>query len=651
MIVLRSTLRRALGALALLPAILPAQDRPKGWPVLAKRPAPADATALVPDPDPLVGRKSSELRDLVERYTADASAVNRRYSVDYSPDHQRRFRDFLQAWRGRLRAVAFDKLGQEGKIDYVLLDHDLRYRLTLLERDDRQFAEMAALVGFARPILDLYDARRRMEAPDDTAAARMLHALAKTADSLTKKIGAPARPDSARKVAATGAGGSNGGGGAAGIAHRAGPAAAEDSVKAPAAGDTVKVLTQPSKIVALRAANALDAMRRSLGEWYRFYAGYDPMFTWWVSDPYRRADDALKKYVEAVKEKVVGIKKGEDEPIVGDPIGADGLAADLTHEMLPYTPEELIAIAEREFAWCEAELKRASRDMGFGDDWKRALEKVKQTYVAPGDQIDLVRDMEIEAVDFITKRDLVTVPPLAQEIWRIEMLSPERQKVSPFFLGGEVLQVSFPTDSMAHDDKMMSMRGNNIHFSRATVHHEMIPGHHLQGFMSSRYNSHRRAFSTPFWTEGWALYWEMLLWDLDFPRSPEDRMGMLFWRTHRAARIIFSLKFHLGQMTPQEAIDFLVDRVGHERANATAEVRRSFNGSYSPLYQVAYMMGGLQFRALHRELVGGGKMTNRQFHDAILQGGNMPVEMVRARLTGAKLTREHEASWRFDGPR
>lgn len=59
----------------------------------------------------------------------------------------------------------------------------------------------------------------------------------------------------------------------------------------------------------------------------------------------------------------------------------------------------------------------------------------------------------------------------------------------------------------------------------------------------------------------------MRLWDLDFPRSPEDRTGMLFWRTHRAGRIIFSIRFDLGEMTPQQAVDFLVDRVGHERAN------------------------------------------------------------------------------------
>jgi uncharacterized protein (DUF885 family) len=123
---------------------------------------------------------------------------------------------------------------------------------------------------------------------------------------------------------------------------------------------------------------------------------------------------------------------------------------------------------------------------------------------------------------------------------------------------------------------------------------------------------------------------------------------MLFWRMHRAARIIFSLRVHLGTMTPLEAVDFLVNRVGHERANATAEVRRSFNGSYPPLYQLAYMIGGLQFRSLHRQLVTGGRMSEREFHDAVLQGGNMPVEMVRARLTGTRVARGHRPEWRFD---
>src|SRR5688572_18596830 len=140
----------------------------------------------------------------------------------------------------------------------------------------------------------------------------------------------------------------------------------------------------------------------------------------------------------------------------------------------------------------------------------------------------------------------------------------------------------------------------------------------------------------------------MFLYDKGFHASPEDRIGALFWRMHRSARIIFSMNFHLGKMTPEQAVQFLVDTVNFERANAEGEVRRSFGGQYSPLYQAAYMLGGLQHRALYKELVlDQKKMTAKQFHDAILQGGPMPIAMVRARLANTPLTRAGAQPWRW----
>ncbi len=572
--------------------------------VTGRGPAQGAPDPAVPALAALVAAPASELREVVHRYTVDRAALGRRHSVDYSPARRERLRAFFAGWRARLAELEFDRLGLEGRVDYVLLDNTLRHELALLDREAALYEEVRRLLPFAERLMALEEARRRVDSIDARATAAQLAAL-------------PAEIAGLRSAAESALAGKRPGG--------------------------------VSRIVALRAAGALAELDRQLERWFRHYAGYDPLFTWWVGEPYRAADKAVDDYVKFLRERIVGYKEGEDEPIVGDPIGAAGMREDLRHEMMPYTPEELVAIAEWEFAWCEAELVRAARDMGLGDDWRAALERVKTRHVAPGSQPFLVRDLAREAVAFLRERDLVTIPPLAEEVWRLEMLSPEAQKVSPFFLGGEVIRVAFPTDAMAYDDRQMSLRGNNVHFARATVHHELIPGHHLQGFMSDRYHHHREAFRTPFWHEGGALYWEMLLWDLGFPRTPEDRIGMLFWRSHRAARIIFSLNFHLGKMTPQQAVEFLVDRVGHERANAEAEVRRSFNGSYSPLYQAAYMLGGLQLRALARELVDGGRMSAKAFHDAVLAGGPMPIELVRARLTGQALTRDHAASWRFAG--
>ena len=84
-----------------------------------------------------------------------------------------------------------------------------------------------------------------------------------------------------------------------------------------------------------------------------------------------------------------------------------------------------------------------------------------------------------------------------------------------------------------------------------------------------------------------------------YPGTPEDRIGIAILADAPLCADLFSLKFHLNQWTPAQCIDFLVDRVGHERDNADAEVRRSFESSYGPLYQAGYMIGALQLRELY----------------------------------------------------
>jgi uncharacterized protein (DUF885 family) len=573
-------------------------------------------SASVPNLVSLVGRPGSELADVVNRFAQDLNSVGRRYDADDSPDQRRRMRDFYNGWNARLAEIAFDKLSEEGKADYVLLNREVKHSLALLDRRQTQISESEVLLPFAAKLLALQDTRRSLLPVDSRAASKTLAAVAKQTDSLRALI-------------------------------ESGPAA-EGSGKKGSKPSAPKV----SRTVANRAANQLDGMKRVMSSWYRYYNGYDPDFTWWLKDPYTRLDESLTKYAKALREKIVGFKPGErldanSGPLVGDPIGRKGLVDELAYEMIPYTPEELIGIAQREYAFSLSEMKKASREMGFGDNWKAAMEKVKNTYVEPGKQPDLIRDLARQAEAFFDQHDWVTIPPLAREDWTMEMMSPERQRVAPFFLGGESILVSYPTADMTEEEKLMSLRGNNPHFAHATVFHELNPGHHLQGFMMDRYNRHRGIFWTPFWGEGQSLYWEMFLYDHGFQASPEDRIGALFWRMHRSARIIFSLSFHLGKMTPDQAVEFLVDTVNFERANAEGEVRRSFSGDYSPLYQMAYMIGGLELRALHKEIVDSGKMSDRAFHDAVLQGGPMPIALVRARLENLPLSRQGPVPWKF----
>ncbi len=547
----------------------------------------------------------SDLRVAVERFDQDRRALLRRYDVLYSPVLRQRLRERYSGWLAQLESLNFEALNREGQIDFILLRNRIEFEQSRLDEEELAVSKMGPLVPFADDIRLLQENRRNGERAQGRVSADALSALAATVEGMAADL------------------------------------RSEDRF---ASSSTLEV----TPVVANRAADWVESMERTLESWYTFAAGYDPDFTWWAAAPYDAASSALIDYASAVRDEL-GRTPGA-KVVVGQPIGEEGLRAHLRHEMIPYSAEELIAIAQTEFAWMEEALRDAAREMGFGDDWRAAQESVKEMAVDPGEKPGVIVDLAAQSRAFITENAGITVPPLAREIWRIEMMSPERQLVSPFFLGGEIIRVSYPTNTMTHEQKLMSMRGNNPHFNRATVHHELIPGHHLQGFMRNRFNGHRDLFNTPFWGEGWALYWEMLLWERDFPRGPEDRIGMLFWRMHRAARIIFSLSYHLEQMSPQEAVDFLVDRVGHERANAEAEVRRSFQGNYSPLYQVAYMIGGMQFRALHRDLVEDGVMDEAQFHDTVLQGGVMPVGMVRARLDSSiELDRGYWPDWRFAG--
>jgi uncharacterized protein (DUF885 family) len=561
---------------------------------LACVPAAGGDTPPLDDLDATLG----PMRRVIDRYSTDQSSLGRYDGTPMSPERLRRMRDFYEGWQRATGSIDFDALDQNGKIDYLLLRNDIAHRLHTLEYRHVRDEEVQPLVPFWQAVVELEQARKKMEWADPADAADRLATLTREVADARKSI--------------------------------------------------EKASDKPSRVIANRAAQRVEDLRETLKGWHAFYAGFDPTFTWWASQPYKQADEQLEKYAKFLREEVVKRPKDSEE-VIGDPIGRDALIAELAFEMIPYTPEELIEIAGKELDWCHIEYMKAARELGFGDDWQKALEHVKGKHVPPGGQPELIRKLAVEAIEFLDQHELVTIPQLCRRTWRIEMMPPERQKMNPFFTGGEVIHVSFPTADMAHEDKLMSMRGNNVHFARATVHHELIPGHHLQGFMAARHREHRREFRTPFLVEGWALYWEMLLWDKGFPKSPEDRIGFLFWRSHRCARIMFSLKFHLGEMTAAEAIDLLVDRVGHERRNAAAEVRRSVEGSYEPLYQAAYMLGGLQIRAMRKELVDSGKLTDKQFHDAILKENSIPVEMIRAALTKQELTKDFKSAWRFYG--
>jgi hypothetical protein len=685
-------------------------------------PVPPQAPA---DLRPLLAVRPMGLALIRSWYAADRDLLSRFYHVA-SPSRFARLKRFDLDWAAALEALPVGDLDPESRKDRAALLGEIKGASKKIDLEAAAAARIRPLVPFLPEIAALEEARMRLETMDAEKSALLL-AAAIDKVSVVKAALEGALADPARL---------------AGLVS--------------------------DKDLAGRGGDAVKDLRRTLQEWFDFYNDFDPLFTWWMAQPYQQASRDLEEYESFLKNRLAaalpdgpspeagaleiaaapappydevpdlkmllafpqdemrnvlqqyrggrggrgGAGRGGTPPpapgrdyyagwlkalkalefnrlsrpgqvswlslrntlevqlrrleqpvppatprqpdasgIPGQPVGREALMLALAEELIPYTPEELIALGEREFAWCEAEMKKASREMGLGDDWKKAVEKVKDQHVPPGGQPDLVRDLIFQGADYLREHDLITVPEVERETLRMEMMSPERQLVNPFFTGGALISVSYPAGVMTTRQKIESMRGNNIPFSHAVAFHEMIPGHNMQGYVQARFAAARgRAGGSSFWGEGWPVYWETILYDRGFDDTPELRVGALFWRLHRCARIVFSLKFHMGRWSPQECIDYLVDTVGHERQNATAEVRRSFGGDYGPLYQAAYLVGALQLRALRGEVVGGGKMSEKAFHDAVIRLGSMPVALLRLLLGDRKMTPEMSLEWKCFGP-
>ncbi|MBO0720377.1 MAG: DUF885 family protein, partial [Blastocatellia bacterium] len=341
----------------------------------------------------------SEMRAVIERYTVDRGSLTRSYPVEISAARQARFKQFYSDWLALIAKMNFDAMSQDGKVDYLLFKNHLEHELLQLEIERKSLAEIVAFVPFAQTVIDLAESRRRMETIDSARIAAQLNEMNKQVEAARKAV--------------------------------------EASLKA----DPAKV----KKSVANRALNSINVLRNTLRIWFAYYNAYDPLFTWWVDEPYKAVDQSLGGYASFLAERVLGVRPVESAPVVaearrgdgtpggrggrgglggasnaragdasdiiGDPIGREVLLTELSYEMIPYTPEELIAIGYKELEWCESEMKKASRELGYGDDWRKALEYVKNKYVEPGKQPDLIKSLAFEAIDYVEKNNLVTVPP------------------------------------------------------------------------------------------------------------------------------------------------------------------------------------------------------------------------------------------------
>ena len=401
----------------------------------------------------MLAPKRSEMFLVAQRYTLDRTTLNGNYAgsgnagrggraggapapmMPLSTARLSRLKRFDVDWQAALGKIDASKLTPAARTDLQALQDLIVGNLKQLDTDNATLAQAARSVPFGPKLVALIEARIRIQDLIPQQAAATLTAVTKEIAALKPNV-------------------------VAGLA----------------------------KDVATVGADTTDSLRAQMTEWFNFYNGYDPLFTWWMGVPFKRLDEALQAHAALLRERVtaggpveaagLGLcptlvpsapsnfsdvpdlagsssclrtkwrrrpalpggrrwprrprtrrRRGRDHrhvllprlaaacrrststrshemrrsttchqaherdrvsraparrcrPIrrarpttAASPGAARGkrAAARPREEMIPYSPEQLMALAEKEYAWCESEMKKASRQLGFGDDWKKAV--------------------------------------------------------------------------------------------------------------------------------------------------------------------------------------------------------------------------------------------------------------------------------------
>jgi len=241
------------------------------------------------------------------------------------------------------------------------------------------------------------------------------------------------------------------------------------------------------------------------------------------------------------------------------------------------------------------------------------------------------------ARQFLIDRRLVTVP----ENERVEVLATPAylRRVMPFAayftpapFDRHPVGTYIVTPSV--DDDPEAMREHYRASISNTSIHEAYPGHHLQLAVAIRHPSLTRIVTdAPEFVEGWGMYSEQMMREEGFDDGPPFRLALATDSIWRACRIILDIRMHRGELSIEEATDFLVEHTRIERSNALAEVRRYTS---TPTYPLSYLLGKVLILGLREDerRRRGRAFSLHEFHDTLLRNGSLPISFHRRLLAG-----------------
>jgi uncharacterized protein (DUF885 family) len=293
------------------------------------------------------------------------------------------------------------------------------------------------------------------------------------------------------------------------------------------------------------------------------------------------------------------------------------------------TPDAIHQLGLGEINRIEAEMMVIAKKEGFSDLASYRLSLKTNAKYTPTTAEQILDDF---------RRYIAQMQPKLPELFTLLPKSPVTVEAIPAFQPGDATHYQTGTPDGKRPGRVVVATSNFAERSlvddEAIAYHEGIPGHHMQLSVQQqltglpKFRLHSLGFTA--YTEGWALYAEQLGKEVGFYQDPASDYGRLSSELFRAVRLVVDTGIHSKGWTREQVVDFFRKSGAVDEPTIQSETDRYIAW---PAQALSYKLGQLKFRELREraraELAA--KFDIRTFHDEMLNGGTLPLDMLEAR--------------------
>jgi len=309
-------------------------------------------------------------------------------------------------------------------------------------------------------------------------------------------------------------------------------------------------------------------------------------------------------------------------------------------ELLGTDARALRERARSQIETLSAEMRATARQIAGHEDWHALVLELNHDRPADPEAMRVgYEEWTARARAFLHEKGLVSFP--AGEECSVEPSPPFQRPVlavasyqdpPPFSdsMRGHFF-VPFPPDEASEAEIAKRLESNSYPSIPTTSVHEAYPGHHWHLVMAKLNPSAvRQVFGTSYFAEGWALYAERMMREAGFYDDPRHILFQYEATLFRAARIVVDTSLHLGEMTHEEGVRFMLEHSSMTEPTAIAEVTRYCSW---PTQASSYLTGCLEILRIRDRFLAARNTTLadvgalRDFHDAITGAGTLPIAL------------------------